>query len=154
MTKLADAPPAYCSSCFGRPDGRYVDFEAAYDGPVVPGTPTPVPVDDLILCESCLREAFRLLDPDDLKATIRELEEVVQEQDEALNAKDRTIQGAKATITELVEHPVAPAKGKPALIGVSDEVRKMITKRRLARAEHARKVKAGAEKAKKEKAAA
>lgn len=110
-----------------------MDFEAAYDGPVIPGTPEPVPVDDLVICENCLAEAFAILDPQNLKDTIRELEMVVKDQSEALDAKDKTIQGAKATIGELVEHPVAAFPGRPKLVGVSDEVRKLITNRRYER---------------------
>jgi len=110
-----------------------VDFEAAYDGPVIPGTPEPVPVDDLVICENCLAEAFMILDPQNLKETIRELETVVKDQSVALDAKDKTIRGAKATIGELVEHPVATFPGRPKLIGVSDEVRTLITKRRYER---------------------
>ena len=110
-----------------------MDFEAAYDGPVIPGTPEPIPVDDLVICENCLAEAFMILDPQNLKDTIRELETVVKDQSAALDAKDKTIQGAKATIGELVEHPVATFPGRPKLVGVSDEVRKLITKRRYER---------------------
>lgn len=110
-----------------------MDFEAAYDGPVIPGTPEPVPVDDLVICEDCLAEAFAILDPQGLKDTIAELEGEVRYLSGALEAKDKAIHGAKATIAELVDHPVVKTPGKPKLIGVSPEVREMITKRRYER---------------------
>lgn len=130
MTKIADTRPPYCSSCFAHPgDLRCVDFEAVYDGPVVPGTPEPVPVDDLILCERCLAEANAILDPQGLKETIHELEQVIRDQADEIRAKDKAVKAAKFTISELEPFAVGKIPGKPALIGVSDEVRKIITQK-------------------------
>lgn len=129
MTRLADTRPPYCAACFQRPaDLRCVDFEAAYDGPVVPGQPEPVPVDDLVICERCLSEAFAILDPQGLKETIAELEKAVLAQAEEIRAKDKAVKGAKFTISELERFAVQPIEGKPALIGVSEEVRKVLTR--------------------------
>lgn len=133
MTRLADVRPPYCVSCYQHPEGRSVDFEAAYDGPVIPGTPEPVPVDDLILCEDCLAEAFTLLDPENMRETIEQLTQVVLDQQEELDSKDRAIQGFRSTTTELVEHPVKAFPGKPKLEGVSPEVREKITRARYKR---------------------
>ena len=110
-----------------------MDFEAAYDGAVVPGTPEPVPVDDLVICENCLQEAFVLLDPQGLKETITELEQIVFDQQKEIEAKDKAIQGFRSTTNELVDHPVKKFPGKPKLEGVSPEVREQITKARFAR---------------------
>ncbi len=110
-----------------------MDFEAAYDGPVIPGTPEPIPVDDLVICESCLSEAFSLLDPDNMRETIRELGEIVLDQQEEIVAKDKAIQGFRSTTNELVDHPVKTFPGKPKLEGVSPEVREKITKARFSR---------------------
>lgn len=130
MTRLADTRPPYCAACFQRPaELRCVDFEAAYDGPVIPGQPEPVPVDDLIICECCLAEAFTLLDPQGLKQTIAELEQVVRDQADEIHAKDKAVKAAKFTISELEPFAVGKIPGKPALIGVSDEVRKIITQK-------------------------
>ena len=132
MTKLADKP-AYCASCFQQENTRYVDFEAAYDGPVIPGTPEPIPVDDLILCEGCLREAFRILDPHDQRERIKELEAELEAKDGEIAAKDRIIKGAESTITELVDHPVKAPPGKPPLVAVDKATRKAITRNRYKR---------------------
>src|ERR1044072_10051488 len=115
MTKLADPTPACCAACFNAVDERYVNFEAAYDGPVIPGTPVPVPVDDLFICESCLNAAFDLLDPQGLKQTISALEEEVRTSHQELDAKDKIIQGLRSTTNELVEHPVKTFPGKTRL---------------------------------------
>lgn len=131
MTRLT-SKPAYCAACYRQEPVRYVDFDAAYDGPMIPGAP-PVSVDDLVICENCLNQAFAILDPQGKDETIRELTEIVQAQQEEIAAKDKIIVGAKATIGELVEHPVAKSPGKPKLVGVSDEVRKQITQARYER---------------------
>lgn len=59
--RLAESTPILCSSCYGQyPDRRHVDFEAAWDGPVV-GSEFKMSVDDLILCEDCVRQAAKLI---------------------------------------------------------------------------------------------
>lgn len=133
MTKLADPQPPYCASCFNKPEGRCVDFDAAYDGPVVPGTPEPVPVDDLIICEACLLEAFVLLDPQNQHEAIEELKQIILDQQKEIDAKDKAIQGFRSTTNELAEFPVKTFPGKPKLEGVSEEVRTQITQARYAR---------------------
>jgi hypothetical protein len=110
-----------------------VDFEAAYDGPVVPGTPEPVPIDDLVICEPCLREAAVLLDLEGLRGTVEELTQIVQDQEKEIDAKDKAIQGFRSTTTELIDHPVKTFPGKPKLEGVPEDVREQITKARYER---------------------
>jgi hypothetical protein len=132
MTKLANKPP-YCASCFQQEAVRYVDFEAAYDGPVIPGSPANIPIDDLVICEKCLGTAFNLLDPQSKDETIAELVEMVEQQQDEIAAKDKAIQGSRATINELVDHPVAMFPGKPRLEGLDPEVRARITKARYER---------------------
>ena len=69
--RLAETPPVACASCFGQyTDRRHVDFGAAYEGPVLPsGEETKgvvgVVVDDLIVCEECLRAAAALIGMED-----------------------------------------------------------------------------------------
>lgn len=134
MSKIADTRPPFCASCFQFPgDKRCVDFEAAYDGPVIPGTPEPVPVDDLVICEDCLAEAFDLLDPQGLKETIQELTQLLLAAQSEIKAKDKAIRGFSFTTSELIEHPVAKFPGKPRLEGVPEEIRKEITKNLYAR---------------------
>lgn len=130
MTRLAESRPPYCSACFQHPgELRCVDFEAAYDGPVMEGVPSPVPIDDLILCEQCLASAFAILDPQGLKQTIAELEQAVRDQADEIARKDKAVKAAKFTIQELEPFAVGKIPGKPALIGVSDEVRQIITQK-------------------------
>jgi hypothetical protein len=80
MTRLTDVAPAYCSSCFGqKTELRHVDFDAAWDGPVIdPGNGIKQVIDDLIICEHCLAEAASLLgygQDELLRARVDRLEE-------------------------------------------------------------------------------
>jgi len=67
--RIASPNPACCSACYGASGGRHVDFEAATDGPVVlnaDGSPVAwegglVSVEDIILCEACVRAGAELL---------------------------------------------------------------------------------------------
>lgn len=70
MAKLAAAAPAYCSVCFGQyPDRRHVDFDAAWDGPVIDsGNGMKQAIDDLIMCENCVRRGAEILALDDVAA--------------------------------------------------------------------------------------
>lgn len=62
MTKLASSPPAVCAAChLAKPQARHVDFEAAIEGPVLRDEGALVTIDDLIVCEDCVREAAQLL---------------------------------------------------------------------------------------------
>lgn len=130
MTRIASPRPAYCASCFNAVEERYVDFEAAYDGPVIPGTPEPIPVDDLVICEPCLLEAFNILDPQSKNQTIEELTAIIAAQQAQLDAKDKAILGFRASTNELIDNPVAPLPGRPKLEGLPDDVRELINTRR------------------------
>lgn len=83
--RIAENPPPYCSVCFGSvPDRRFVDFEVAWDGPVLGATAEHhgQPIDDLIVCESCLKIAFQVLDLDQNSEAIERLEtELVEARD-------------------------------------------------------------------------
>lgn len=63
--KLTNIPPAYCSSCFNQdPEALHVDMEAYWDGPVPEAKGDgydAVAIDDLVVCEACVREAASLL---------------------------------------------------------------------------------------------
>jgi hypothetical protein len=133
MTKIADPQPPYCASCFQKPEGRVVDFEAAYDGPVIPGSPEAIPIDDLVICESCLAEAFDLIDPQNLRETITELVQMLEDSEREIVAKDKAIRGSHFTITELIDHPIAKFPGKPKLEALSPEDREKVTKGLYAR---------------------
>lgn len=69
--KLAHSAPPICLACgCAKPHARHIDFEAAYDGPTFREDGAVVTVDDLMVCEDCLREAAQLLaiDPQPMRA--------------------------------------------------------------------------------------
>lgn len=60
--------PTACAACGGQyPDRKHVDFGAAWDGPVLNQAEvisegvTPMQIDDLKVCETCVREAAEVL---------------------------------------------------------------------------------------------
>lgn len=85
--RLAD-DKSICSCCFQqRPDLAHVDFDAAWDGPVIDqANGMKQTIDDLVLCEQCLRSGAELLDDprDDRMAELRrrvvDLEELLSKQ--------------------------------------------------------------------------
>ena len=131
MTRLATTP-AYCTSCYTQDTSlRHVDFEAAYDGPVIPGTPEPVPVDDLVICERCIAEAFDILDPQGLKERISALEGHVQSLTREIQGKNRAIDGMRHTMNEVVEFGVRKSSGgRPDMKELSEETRKVVSEAR------------------------
>jgi hypothetical protein len=53
--------PIHCSACFGQyPERRHIDFDAACDRGYGEG-PVPIAMDDLVLCEECVREGAQHL---------------------------------------------------------------------------------------------
>lgn len=50
-----------CAACYQFDNGPHVDMSAAFDGPVLENGMT---IDDLILCENCVRSAVQALELD------------------------------------------------------------------------------------------
>lgn len=72
--QFTDMPP-YCASCAQQKPGElYIDFDSAFDGPVLNREDgIAMQIDDLIICAACLREAANLLglvDPDETAETL------------------------------------------------------------------------------------
>lgn len=100
--RIAETPPVRCSGCYGQyPDRVHVDFETAWDGPVfreavatgdggVQQTLT-VSIDELVLCDRCIRAAAALVNgvkPDPSAQRIAELERQLRREREAAAGKD------------------------------------------------------------------
>jgi hypothetical protein len=57
--KIADPNPVYCSCCFQQQPGQvHIDFQVAWDGPVINEDGLRVPIDDLYLCRNCIETAY------------------------------------------------------------------------------------------------
>lgn len=62
MAQIAEPAPPQCSVCWQtRDDIRHVDFETPYEGPVIMEGVTPVAIDQIVICESCLKEGCKLV---------------------------------------------------------------------------------------------
>lgn len=60
--KIADPNPVYCSCCFEqKPGAVHVDYQVAWDGPVINEDGLRVPIDDLYLCQGCIEEGYAKL---------------------------------------------------------------------------------------------
>lgn len=94
--RLAPTTPTHCSSCFDQKVGeRHVDFEVAFDGPVVENARDgmdPVAIDELVVCEKCLADAVALLPVE------RDQEEV--DEIEALRARVAELEQANGDLGE------------------------------------------------------
>lgn len=93
--RLTDTPPVRCSACFGQyVDRRHVDFEVAWEGPTfnegIAGrdgeitNTIAVSVDDLIICEECMKAAGKLLDLEESDVLLENMEQVERQRDELL----------------------------------------------------------------------
>lgn len=127
-TKIREtSTPTGCASCGGQyPDRRHIDFSAAYDGPVlnqeqvIATGVTPVAIDDLVICDECIRAAAALLgliDPGDLGAANQSLIEANEELGERLGgalALIDSLEKSRDLKVSLAERltPKRPAKPK------------------------------------------
>jgi hypothetical protein len=114
--RLAEVAPPACASCSGQyVERRHVDFGAAFDGPTFPAPESiaggkVMTVDDLVVCEECIKAAARLLDLVDaepLESAISDLNEINGELSEKLA-------GAMAYVQQLE----AEREGRQRLVDV------------------------------------
>lgn len=110
--KLTETPPVRCSACFGQyTDRQHVDFEAAWEGPTFKdGIVGPdgeitnsilVSIDDLIICDDCLRAAAALLglkDPDELAEYTEQLEKQRDELLEKVRGHEQHAKNLEASL--------------------------------------------------------
>lgn len=72
-----------CAACYQFSNGPHVDMSAAFDGPVLENGMT---IDDLILCEGCVRSAVQALQLDSEKEIVTRA---------LVEAEDAKVQAAK-----------------------------------------------------------
>lgn len=112
--RVAERPPAGCAACFGQyPQRTHVDFGSSYDGPMLPAQENAtgvvgVSIDELVICEECLRTAAQLLGLTDPGQTTEQLEALTAQAEELTER----LAGAMAYANKL-ETAIA-AKPKPA----------------------------------------
>jgi hypothetical protein len=85
--KVANPNPAFCSSCFQQRIGMlHIDFEVAWDGPVISLDGLRISCDDMIVCQECMIAAAGLLgfvheDNPDLQGRLEETLKTVSNND-------------------------------------------------------------------------
>jgi hypothetical protein len=59
---IAEIPPVCCAVCYQQnPDRIHVDTDAAYDGPLLDVSGARHSVDDIVVCEDCVRAMASML---------------------------------------------------------------------------------------------
>ena len=114
---------SYCSSCFqAKPGTPHVDFDAAWDGPVLTdgaGEPIQHAIDELVICEDCLGAAAELLGYAKSNAAerISELESKLSEAASRAFEAERKLEGVRRALpaepTASVPAPVKRGPGRP-----------------------------------------
>ncbi len=112
---------SYCASCYGQyTDRDYIDFESYWDGPVIDvHNGMKQPIDDLIICESCLRDAAKTIGLDyakDLKNENRELGVALEKRDKTIEEKDKLISDLSHSLDEMIKNPPKRPGGRPKML--------------------------------------
>lgn len=133
--------PVCCSVCLQSPAAftpklTYVNCEAGYDGPVVrdPEKDNPeasvldrepgVYIENIVICEICVREMAGLLGLEDVKNLqehVSALEAHADQKDAEVAEKDRAISDLQYTVGTLIKTPVKRPEGRPQLRGPDDQ---------------------------------
>lgn len=129
--KLTEVPPAYCSGCFlAQPESRHVDFGVSWDGPVIGEGDGRSFIDDLVLCEKCVRDAAALVGAGDVTeqaarvamleselATVRErlagLADYATRLEEAARQRETVAELTTGRVQAVRQQVPAPVKRKP-----------------------------------------
>lgn len=129
---LAEPSPPYCAACHQAvPEKRHVDFGAATDGPMLPALDGVVGVvghsiDDIIICEDCLKEAGRLIGYENAEELREELD-AEREANERLHEQlQGTREGVAGALDQLRGHVTAgtPPTLPNSILPVSAAVKK------------------------------
>lgn len=120
--KLADSI-TYCSSCHGQYlDRKHVDFESYYDGPVIDTeSGIKVSIDDLIICDQCLKNAGALVGlfpADDLKQENQELGETVEEKDDQIKVQHELISDLEKTLAKFTDEKIQRPDRRPRMVDI------------------------------------
>ena len=121
--------PTICSVCRQPPstylEGQvpeYVNMESAYDGPVVRISDNipPVYVENIVICEGCVKAAARLLGMEDtgpLSEHVSGLEAYADQLEAEVKSKDAVISDLTHTVGVLMDKPVKRPNRRPQLKG-------------------------------------
>lgn len=116
----------YCASCHRQDlDKVHVDLDAYYDGPAltnehdVAEAADKIAVDDLVLCETCLREAgsfIGLVDGEELESENKELGAAVERHLEQVYERDELISDLQKSLAHFTQEKIVRPKRKPRIL--------------------------------------
>jgi hypothetical protein len=114
--RAAATMPAYCSACFNQDSRKvHVDFDAACDRGF--GDDITVNMDDLVLCEDCVRQGALLVGMRDVAEVAQELETLRRDSIRNLRRAERAeryyLDLEKALRERPDRVPVAQRAGRP-----------------------------------------
>jgi hypothetical protein len=105
---LVEPAPPRCSSCWQqKPQKRHIDFGASWDGPTFPPFDNVAggvvsTIDDLIICEDCIRDAAKLIGLGEHARLQQQLAELEQA-NERLHARNDELAAIEAQAQKLRE---------------------------------------------------
>jgi hypothetical protein len=114
----------YCASCHGQYlDRKHVDFDAYYDGPVIDTAgDIKVSIDDLIICDECLKNAGALVGlfpAEDLKTENQELGEALEAHEEHAKALEALISDMENTLSKFTSEKIQRPARRPRFVEVT-----------------------------------
>jgi hypothetical protein len=135
--------PIRCSVCLQpplvfNPQPEYVDFHVGYDGPVVDNPQVPdskVWIENIVICEPCLKEAAGLLGFGNLEQVQVEADsyrEYAKNLEDEIADKDGVISDLHHTVATLIDKPIKRPARKPQIKGPEshqDELKEMRSRR-------------------------
>ncbi len=113
------------------PEYRFVDFEVAYEGPVLtrhgderPENFIAAPIDDLYICEECLRAGAKLIGmegAEDIRYQLAQKNAEIEGLKVEIKDKDKAISNLSHTVGTVIDHPVKRPTGAPQLVGPAEK---------------------------------
>lgn len=102
--------PVYCSACFNQANIRHVDFDAACDRGYANEEAVTVSMDELVLCENCVKNGAAVLGIEDSAQLKRELDDAEVALRRERKEKEQAQRYASTLEEALVDQRAKPIK--------------------------------------------
>jgi hypothetical protein len=118
---------AFCASCFNQdPTATHVDLEAYWDGPVIDSNNgVKQAIDDLVLCDTCIAEAAKLIgfvDDDGMKQENTEMGMALETKDEEIIDLHELVSDLEKSLSKFTEEKIKRPARKPRIIESIEKV--------------------------------
>lgn len=101
--------PIHCAACFNSQEIRHIDFDAACDRGYSDGVAIAVSMDELVLCENCVRNGAELLgmtDSEALKAENADLKRKLDVKTKLYKQQQEYSDRIEEAVTQIRPEPV------------------------------------------------